>query len=111
MYPGTKPGCFDHTRVGTWVPNLVVLIIFGYVPGYQMWLFMSKSGMYLGIKVGCFGHTRVGTWVPNLAVLVILGYVPGDLQSMCLCRPLQYIDTQATTPSQKTSHLGIKHVP
>ena len=81
-YPGTKPGCFDHTRVGTrvpnlffchtrrgtWVPNLVVLVIIGEVPGYQTWLFWSYSGRYPGTKPGCFGHTRVGTLMANLFV-------------------------------------------
>ena len=27
-YPGTKPGCYGHSLVGTSVPNLVILVIF-----------------------------------------------------------------------------------
>ena len=57
MHPGTKSGCFDpgyqtsfgHTPVCTWVPNLVVLVILGYVPEYQTWLFRSYSGRYRDI--------------------------------------------------------------
>ena len=65
-YPGTEPGCFGHTRVGTRVPNLVVLVIFKSVPGCESWLLWSYLSRYWGTKPGCFGHTRVGTRVPNL---------------------------------------------
>ena len=98
MYPISKPGCCGHTRVCTRVqsrvctrvPNLVVLVILGYVPEYrtwlfghtractrvdclvilghvpdfQTWLFWSYSGIYPSTKPGCFGHTRAGTRVP-----------------------------------------------
>ena len=105
-YPGTKPGCFGHTRVGTRVPNLIVfrtrvgtrgrkLVAFSYSGTYSgttprfIW---SYSGRYPGIKPGCFGHTRIGHWgfrpgcfghtrvgarEPNLVVLAILDRVLG----------------------------------
>ena len=47
-YPGAKPGCFGHTPVCTWVPNLVNLVILTYVPGYQIWLFWSCRGRFPG---------------------------------------------------------------
>ena len=72
-YPGTKNGCFDHTRVDTRVSTVVVLVILVYIPGYQTWLFRSYSGRYPGINRGCFGHTRVNTRVPNLGISVIRG--------------------------------------
>ena len=79
-HPGTKHGCFGHTQVYQYpIPNLVVLIILGYVPGYQTWLFWpysgvpgyqtcllwSYSGVYPGTIPVCFGHTRVCTRVPK----------------------------------------------
>ena len=73
-YPGTKPGCFGHTRVFNRVPNLVVLVntrvgtLLGYVPGYQTWWLWSCSGMYPVIPLV---HTLLrGTRVPTLLVLV-----------------------------------------
>ena len=50
---------------GSRVPNLVVLTILGYVPGYKNCLFSSHSGMYKGTKTVCFRHIRVGTQVPE----------------------------------------------
>ena len=92
-YLGAKPGCFGQTRVctryQTWlfwsnsgmypVPNLVVLVKLGYVPGTNPGCF-GQLGYVPG--PGRFGHTRLCTRVPNLVVLVILGYVPGYLQSV-----------------------------
>ena len=101
MYPGIKPVLVIlmyapryHNRVCTRVPNLYVLVVLGYVPGYQTWLFGSYPGMYpgtksvclvipgyvsgyqtcffchtrllyKGTKPVCFDHTRVCTWVPR----------------------------------------------
>ena len=89
MYPDTQPECFPHARVDTrvlpecaqvLVPNLIVLLILGWVLGY------SLESQVPNLKPDCFAHTRVGTRysqsVPryqtlNLIVLLILGWVPG----------------------------------
>ena len=42
-YPGTKPGCFGHTRVSTRVSSLVFLVILG----YRTWLFWSQVPAYI----------------------------------------------------------------
>ena len=61
---GTEHCCFGHTQVRTRVPNLVVLVILQYAPGYQTWLIWSYSRMCPGTKSGCFGHAGVGSRVP-----------------------------------------------
>ena len=64
VYPGTRSGCADHTRVS----NLVVMVILG----YETW-FWSYSGTkplfwaYSGTQPDSC-HNRV----PNLFVLVIV---------------------------------------
>lgn len=52
IYPGIKLAGFGHTRACSRVPNLLVFVIFGYVPGYQTCWFGSCSGMYSGAKPG-----------------------------------------------------------
>ena len=73
--PGIKPGCFGHTRLCTWVPQS----IFSCLPGYQIWMLRTYSGMYPGthrlytlgsprIRPGCFGHYHVCTRVSNQSI-------------------------------------------
>ena len=47
----------------TRVPNLVVLVISGYVPGHTQSIYPILL-RYPGTTVGCFTHTRVCTRVP-----------------------------------------------
>ena len=72
IYSGAVPGCFGHARVYP-VPDQVVLVILGCIPGCETRLFRSYSGIYPGTELGCFGHTRVYTRVRKQVTLVILG--------------------------------------
>ena len=81
MHSGTKP-VFCHTRV--WVPNLVVFVILGCVPGFQTCFGHTRvctrgSNLFVLVIIMYAPryHNRVCTRVPNLFVLVVLGYVPG----------------------------------
>ena len=74
---GYQASYVGHILVGTRVPNLVVLVILGYVPSYQARLFWPYSGRYPGTKPGCFGHTRIGTQVPNQLVWPYSDRYPG----------------------------------
>lgn len=49
------------SRVGYTLGYLVVLVIFGYVPGYQTRIYTLR---YPGIKPGRFGHSLIGIRVP-----------------------------------------------
>ena len=67
-YPGTKPGCFGHTRACTRVPSVIPCSIFGHTrtctrvtPEY----IPDKTREYPGTQPGCFGHTRACTRVPQ----------------------------------------------
>ena len=57
---GARVSSAGHIVWGIRVPNLVVLFILGYAPGYPQGIYSGVPGY----QTGCFGYTLVCTRIP-----------------------------------------------